>query len=106
MSRKNIWVIEEEEGARYVYANVFALQYQLRLFTSVEELREAIADDKSAGHLPFCVVPTIGTTSSSSVDDVDRIADIGERINLWLHVVAAYAGPTATVPDFQHFFKV
>ncbi len=47
-----------------------------RFEIDVEELREAIQDDKSAGHLPFCVVPTVGTTSSSSVDDVDKIADI------------------------------
>ena len=70
-----------------------------------EKLREAIQDDKAAGHLPMCVVPTIGTTSSSSVDDVDRIADICERNNLWLHVDTAYAGATAIVPEFQKFFK-
>ena len=76
-----------------------------RFEIDVEKLREAIQDDNAAGHLPFCVIPTIGTTSSSSVDDVERIADICERNNLWLHVDAAYAGSAAIVPEFQHYFK-
>lgn len=69
-----------------------------------EKLREAVADDRSAGFLPFCVVATIGTTSSSSIDPVDKIADICERNNLWLHVDTAYAGSAAIIPEFQHYF--
>ncbi len=76
-----------------------------RFEIDVERLREAIQDDKSAGHLPFCVIPTIGTTSSSSVDNVEKIADICERNYLWLHVDTAYAGSAAIVPEFQHYFK-
>ncbi len=76
-----------------------------RFEIDTEKLREALADDKTAGHLPFCVVATIGTTSSSSVDDVEKIADICERNNIWLHVDAAYAGSAAIVPEFQHYFK-
>jgi aromatic-L-amino-acid/L-tryptophan decarboxylase len=75
-----------------------------RFEIDVEKLREAVQEDKTAGHLPFCVVPTIGTTSSSSVDDVERIADICERNDLWLHVDTAYAGSTAIVPEFQKYF--
>jgi len=70
-----------------------------------EKLSEAVEEDKANGYLPFCVVPTIGTTSSSSVDDVERIADICEKHNLWLHVDTAYAGATAIVPEFQKYFK-
>jgi len=70
-----------------------------------EKLLEAVEEDKRNGFLPFCVVPTIGTTSSSSVDDVERIADICEKHNLWLHVDTAYAGSTAIVPEFQKYFK-
>ena len=76
-----------------------------RFEMDVERFRQAIQDDKSAGHLPLCVVPTIGTTSSSSVDDVDKIADICERNNIWLHVDTAYAGATAIVPEFRQYFK-
>jgi len=76
-----------------------------RFEMETEKLREAIQDDKSARYLPFCVVPTIGTTSTSSVDNVERIADICGRNDLWLHVDAAYAGATAIIPEFQKYFK-
>jgi aromatic-L-amino-acid decarboxylase len=51
------------------------------------------------------VIPTIGTTSSTSVDPVDAIADICEKHGIWLHVDAAYAGSAAIVPELQHYFK-
>lgn len=76
-----------------------------RFEMDVEKLREAISDDLSAGHLPICVIPTVGTTSSSSVDNVEKCADICERNNLWLHVDTAYAGSAAIVPEFQHYFR-
>ena len=69
-----------------------------------EKLREAIQDDISAGFVPFCVTATVGTTSTSSVDDVEKIADICERNNIFLHVDAAYAGSAAIIPEFQKYF--
>ena len=69
-----------------------------------DKLAEAIEEDISKGYLPICVIPTIGTTSTSSVDPVDAIADICERHNIWLHVDTAYAGSTAIVPEFRHHF--
>jgi aromatic-L-amino-acid decarboxylase len=70
-----------------------------------ERLAETIEDDLEAGQVPICVIPTIGTTSTSSVDPVDAIADICEKYGLWLHVDAAYAGPTAIIPEFRPLFK-
>jgi aromatic-L-amino-acid decarboxylase len=76
-----------------------------RFEIDVEKLREAIQDDNSRGHLPFCVISTVGTTSSSSIDNVERIADICQRNNIFLHVDTAYAGSAAIVPEFQAYFK-
>ncbi len=70
-----------------------------------EKLSETIEEDIAAGFLPICVIPTIGTTSTSSVDPVDAVADICEKHNLWLHVDTAYAGATAIIPEFRHHFK-
>lgn len=69
-----------------------------------EKLDEAIREDIAEGHLPICVIPTIGTTSTSSVDPVDKIADICEKYGIWLHVDTAYAGATAILPEFRHLF--
>jgi aromatic-L-amino-acid decarboxylase len=68
-------------------------------------LSEAIRDDLSAGHLPLCAVATIGTTSTTSIDPVNAIADICERNNIFLHIDAAYAGSAGIVPEFQTYFK-
>ena len=70
-----------------------------------QALAEAIQRDIDAGYVPICVIPTIGTTSSSSIDPVDAIADICEKHGIWLHVDAAYAGSAAIVPEMQHLFN-
>jgi aromatic-L-amino-acid decarboxylase len=70
-----------------------------------DKLATAIDDDLAAGYLPICVIPTVGTTSTSSVDPVTAIADICEKHGIWLHVDTAYAGSTAILPEFRHHFK-
>src|SRR6188474_727814 len=65
-------------------------------------LAQAIAEDKCSGFLPFCIVATVGTTSTSSIDPIEEIVPIGEEHAMWLHVDAAYAGSAAVVPEMQH----
>jgi aromatic-L-amino-acid decarboxylase len=68
---------------------------------NVSALAAAIEEDKRNGYLPFCIVATVGTTSTSSIDPVPEIAAIGEDHAMWLHVDAAYAGSAAIVPEFR-----
>lgn len=75
-----------------------------RFEMKADDLERAIEEDLAAGHLPICVIPTIGTTSSTSVDPVDSIAGVCEKHNIWMHVDAAYAGPTAIIPGMRHLF--
>jgi len=65
-------------------------------------LEAAIREDKRNGYLPFCIVATVGTTSTSSIDPVPEIVPIAEEHAMWLHVDAAYAGSAAVVPELQH----
>lgn len=69
-----------------------------------EALKREIEHDLAAGKKPFCVVATVGTTSSTSVDPVAAIADIAEKFGLWLHVDAAYAGSAAVLPECRPYF--
>src|SRR3979411_1251937 len=48
-------------------------------------LAAAIEEDKRNGIVPFCVVATVGTTSTSSIDPVPAIVEIGERHMSWCH---------------------
>ncbi|MGI8733681.1 MAG: pyridoxal phosphate-dependent decarboxylase family protein [Pyrinomonadaceae bacterium] len=73
---------------------------EFRMDTS--ELKRAIAEDKAKGYLPFCVVATVGTTSTSSIDPVPEIVPVCEENAMWLHVDAAYAGSAAVVPELRH----
>src|SRR5437764_8145917 len=51
-----------------------------------EILSRAIEDDIAAGRRPFCVVATVGTTSTTSIDPVPAIAGICRNYALWLPV--------------------
>jgi aromatic-L-amino-acid decarboxylase len=70
-----------------------------------EKLGEAILEDIKNKWKPFCVIATVGTTSTTSVDPVESIAEICKRHNLWLHIDAAYAGVTAMIPEMKWVTK-
>jgi len=65
-------------------------------------LAEAVEEDKRNGIVPFCVVATVGTTSTSSIDPVPAIVEVCEKHTLWLHVDTAYAGSAAVVPELRY----
>ncbi|HLE63461.1 MAG TPA: pyridoxal-dependent decarboxylase, partial [Pyrinomonadaceae bacterium] len=67
-----------------------------------EALALAVQEDKSNGIIPFCVVATVGTTSTSSIDPVRAIVEVCEKHSLWLHVDAAYAGSAAVVSELRY----
>jgi len=67
-------------------------------------LEQAIREDREAGWTPFCVVGTLGTTSSTSMDPPAALAAICKRERLWFHIDAAYAGAAAIVPENREQF--
>ncbi len=67
----------------------------------VTELEKAIHTDRKAGHTPFCVVATAGTTSTTSIDPLAAIGAVCRREKLWFHVDAAYGGSAAIVPELR-----
>ena len=67
-------------------------------------LESAIAADRAAGRKPIAVVATVGTTAVTSVDPLPAVAAICRREGLWMHVDAAYAGASASLPEKRPLF--
>jgi len=66
-----------------------------------EKLKEAIGEDRKNGFIPCCVVATIGTTGTTSVDPIRAIGEICHENGVWLHVDAAMGGTALILPEFQ-----
>jgi aromatic-L-amino-acid/L-tryptophan decarboxylase len=66
-----------------------------------ECLKMAIQEDRDKGYQPFLVIGTVGSTSTTAVDPISKIADICAEENLWLHVDGAMAGSAAILPEMR-----
>ena len=86
LGRKNLQVIEVDKE--------FAM--------NPNALEKQIKKDLEAGKIPAFVCATIGTTSSTAIDPVQRIGEICHTCDIWLHVDAAMAGSAAACPELRH----
>lgn len=82
-------------------AQLVAVPADRRFAMDPEALRRSMDADAAAGHVPFLVVATAGTTSSTAFDPVPAVADAAEAHHTWLHVDAAYAGSAAVCPELR-----
>jgi aromatic-L-amino-acid decarboxylase len=78
-----------------------------------DAVADAVAEDRAAGLVPFCIAAVSGSTNTGSVDLVGELADVAEREGLWLHVDAAYGGAArlsrreeGRVPDLERAHSV
>jgi len=86
------------EGVRKI-----SVDYEFKMIPA--ELKKAIDEDRKNGWLPFCVVGTVGTTSSTAIDPIPEIAKICKAENIWLHVDAAHAGSAAILPEMRYILN-
>ncbi len=70
----------------------------------LELLEAAIARDVKAGLRPCALVACVGTTGTTAVDRLTKMADIAERNGMWLHVDSAMAGTAMVLPECREHF--
>jgi len=56
----------------------------------LQALQAALAEDRAAGLLPFCVIGTAGSVDLGDFDDLDALADLCARESMWFHVDGAF----------------
>lgn len=62
-------------------------------------LQQMIAADREAGRLPFFVVGTAGTVDTGAIDDLDALAGIAQREQLWFHIDGAFGALGMLAPE-------
>ncbi len=70
-----------------------------------EKLEEQVIDDLNNGLVPTYVNATAGTTVLGAFDPIDKIADITEKYEMWLHVDGAYCGSVIFSEEYKHLIK-
>jgi len=53
-------------------------------------LQDRIADDRSCGFEPFCVIGTAGTVNTGAIDDLDALASFCTAEKIWFHIDGAF----------------
>ncbi len=71
----------------------------------VGALAAAIAKDRQAGLLPICVIGNAGTINTGAMDDLETLANLCEKEDLWLHVDGAFGAMAALSPNLRDLVK-
>jgi aromatic-L-amino-acid decarboxylase len=71
----------------------------------IDDLKDAISDDRKNGNNPFCIVGAAGTTNTGSIDDLSAISDLCKREKLWFHVDGAFGAWAVLDPAMKQRLK-
>jgi glutamate/tyrosine decarboxylase-like PLP-dependent enzyme len=55
----------------------------------LKALEQAITADRAAGYRPICVIGSAGTINTGAIDDLNALADLCQREDLWFHIDGA-----------------
>ncbi|KAI9992504.1 hypothetical protein PInf_017923 [Phytophthora infestans] len=70
-----------------------------------DDVAQAMAEDRSKGLVPFCLMPTLGTTSTTAVDPLRELISVAREQpeHVWVHLDGAYGGAAAVCPEYQYW---
>ena len=64
----------------------------------LESLKKHISEDRKLGYQPICVIGNAGTVNTGAIDNLEALADICQKEELWYHVDGAI-GAIAMISD-------
>jgi aromatic-L-amino-acid decarboxylase len=97
-------VVKGAKVAGFGSENVVLVRVDDQLRMDPADLAARIEADLADGLIPCCVVATVGTTGSTSVDPLPEIGRIAREQGMWFHVDAALAGSAAICPEHRWIF--
>ncbi|KAL9931069.1 glutamate decarboxylase-like protein black [Glossina fuscipes fuscipes] len=71
----------------------------------IKNLEERLEKCISDGCAPMMVSATSGTTVLGAFDDLNSIARVCEKYNIWMHVDAAWGGGALISPKYRHLLN-
>jgi len=71
----------------------------------LEALEHQINLDLENGLRPFCLIGNAGTVNTGAIDDLDALANIAKKYDMWYHVDGAYGALAAMLPSLTDDYK-
>lgn len=68
----------------------------------LDALRTAIAEDRSAGFRPACVIGTAGTVNTGAIDDLQALVKLAAQEDLWFHVDGCIGALITIAPENRY----
>ncbi|MCB0706814.1 MAG: hypothetical protein KDC34_15970 [Saprospiraceae bacterium] len=68
-------------------------------------LEKQINLDRASGFLPFCIIGNAGTVNTGAIDDLEALALLAQKQELWFHVDGAYGGLAASLDTLKAKYK-
>jgi len=65
----------------------------------IAALELALAEDRKAGIIPFFIAGTVGTVGVGAIDNLQAIAELCRREQIWFHVDGAYGALAMLAPE-------
>jgi len=79
--------------------NVRVVEHDREYAMRADALEACIGRDVQAGLKPCAVVATTGSTGTTALDPIARIAEVARQHRVWMHVDAAMAGSAMILPE-------
>ena len=67
----------------------------------IESLKICISEDRENKYHPICIIGNAGTVNTGAFDDLDSLANICDRENLWFHIDGAFGALAVLSPKIK-----